>query len=192
VVLFTFFPPIDNLTRSGPDRSPRPKSARSNAPISILHTTSPRFQGPHKDLISSFIYFIFYFAFPFFLLNILLYSGRNLTLVLPLLPQSWSPHTHVPSTHPVCVALRCCGDTAQWSAPARPGSGSLLCPTAWIGSVVPLLSARLTTFGDFERSYIFLETLERPRKSLGFPFHKLISGPILLDPISGPEIYCDD
>jgi hypothetical protein len=73
---------------------------------------------------------------------------------------------------------------------SAPRSGSLLCPTAWI--YVPLLSARLTTFGDFERSCIFLETLERPRKSLGFPFHKLISGPILLDPISGPEIYCDD
>jgi hypothetical protein len=46
--------------------------------------------------------------------------------------------------------------------------------------IPPLLSARLTAFGDFERSYFFLETLERPRKSLVFPFHKPISGPILL------------
>jgi hypothetical protein len=59
-------------------------------------------------------------------------------------------------------------------------SGSLMNPTAWIYGASPLLSARLTAFGDFERSYFFLETLERPRKSLGFPFHKPISGPILL------------
>ncbi len=136
----------------------------SNAP------TSPSFQGPHKDLI--FCSFILFYILFFPSLAYCLYTprpaqnrteqnhpraGRHWAQSVPVLPltQTYSsrPMSRPSPPHVSPVAVETLHNWPLLRAHVWISYG--ICPDNLDNRHIPLLSARLTVFGDFERSCFF-------------------------------------